>query len=89
MKRIVITALIVVFFVSLGWIAFIHVSYAYWMPGVPQPELGRTHEIIVNHGFRVYVTHDELQRADFVLHRVFWVAIASLAGLGIVKAYWK
>ena len=88
-RNTVIVLLAVVFLATVGWAIFIHLSYAHEMPPVPQPQLGRTHRIVVNHGYTVYVTEDELHRADFVLNRAFWFGMVSFAALGIVRVYWK
>ncbi len=87
--KVVIALLAIVFIASLLWTVFIHISYAYSMPHSPQPEIGRIYRITVNHGYVVYVTEDELHRADFALNEVFWIGMGCFAVLAILMVYWK
>lgn len=88
-RKIVIATLIVLFFGCVGSTIFIHVTYAYTKPSVPEPQSGRVRQMVVNHGTVVYVTDEEFQRADFVLNKVFWIGIVSFVGLAIVRVYWQ
>ncbi len=62
------------------WGAWVNVHYVSVMPRSPDVETGRVHEIVVEHGKLVYVTQQELDRANFVTGPVFWVGIGALAG---------
>ena len=72
-----------------SWVTYIHLNYAYTMPYSPQPQIGRVHRIVVNHGYVVYVTAEEFKRADFVLHQVFWIGFYCTLVLMILVVYWK
>jgi hypothetical protein len=88
LRKALISVLIIIFFLCMGWGVFIHLFYAYSMPRSPQPQLGRTYQMTVNHGYVVYVTEMEFRRADFALHELIWIGMACLVLIGIVKVYW-
>jgi hypothetical protein len=66
---------------------YIHISYDYQMPAVPQPGTGRIHSITVNHGDVRYVTQEEFARAHFVLDTLFWWEYPLFAALGVLVVY--
>jgi hypothetical protein len=87
-RKSLLSVLLAIFFLCIGWGVFIHLSYAYYMPHSPQPQFGRTYRMTVNHGYVVYVTEREYRRADFVFHDVFWIGMGCFVLVGMVKVYW-
>ena len=88
-RKTVLAGLMLLFIASLLSNVIIDLSYAYGMPSSPRPEIGRIHCITVNHGYVVYVTAHEMERANFVHDKVFYVMCLSLAAFLILKTYWK
>lgn len=89
LTRTLFALLAVVFMGAILWGVYIHLHYAYDMPNSPQPETGRVYRITVNHGFVVYVTKHDFERADFVLNKVFWVGMGCFVALACLKVYSK
>jgi hypothetical protein len=89
LKRIIIALLIIGVFASILSFAYIHMSYGASMPRTPQIESGRVYPLTVNHGTRVYVTQQELERANFVFHKVFLLGVCCVLALAFVKQYWN
>lgn len=88
-RKVVVGVLTMAFAASMLWAIFIHLSYDHKMPQAPQPDTGRVYRMTVNHGDVVYVTKGELDRAQFVLNKVFWVGMACFGVLIILKVRWK
>ena len=80
--------LAVIFFICLVSAVFIHLDYAYRMPRTPQPQVGRVYQFTANHG-DVYVTREELYRANFVLDRALWIGLACFVSLAFARVFWK
>jgi hypothetical protein len=89
LKQALLAILGILFCVAIFSTVYIHLSYGAKMPKDPQPEVGRTYQITVNHGTRVYVTKQELERAEFVFRTMPYVAIICFAAFGIIKFYFK
>ena len=65
-RKFIISVLTSLIFISIACPTYIDLTYSDRMPSSPQPEAGRTYRIVVNHGFVVYVTRDEFDRATFI-----------------------
>lgn len=48
------------------------------MPRTPQPDVGRIYPLTMNHGTHVFVSRSELNRADFILNKVFFVGVCGV-----------
>jgi hypothetical protein len=88
LRKALIVQLLVGVFSSVLAFAYIHMSYDASMPRTPQPENGRVYPLRVNHGTRVYVNQQELDRANFVFHDVFILGVLSVLALAIIRQYW-
>ena len=69
--------------------AYVHISYDYQMPASPQPETGRIYRITVNHGDVRYVNRKEIERADFVLHKLVLLELFLFAAAMILRVRYK
>jgi cell division protein YceG involved in septum cleavage len=92
-KRIIVVALVSIFFASLLIHVGIEISYASNKPQSPQPESGRVVRITINHGSVVYVSNEELERLHSVQTAAVCTMLASFIGIGILKLFrgeiWK
>lgn len=84
-KRIIVVALVSIFFISLFAHVGIELSYASNKSRSPQTETGRVFRITINHGSTVYVSQEELQRLHSVQTTAVCAMLASFVGIGILK----
>jgi len=59
------------------------------MPRTPEQQTGRIYEISVNHGTVVYVTKDELARAEFVLDKMMVAQFFVFMAIGYLRIRYK
>jgi hypothetical protein len=64
-RKVTITILVAAFFAFVGYLIYLDIYYAYYMPRSPDPVTGRVYSVTVNHGFVVYVTQQERARLFF------------------------
>jgi hypothetical protein len=90
LRHVIEIMLTAVFFTTVGLGVFIHIHYADTMPRSPQPEAGRINRMMVNHGYIVYVTDDELRRANDILNGwIHDVGTTSFFLLVAVELRWR
>jgi hypothetical protein len=87
-RKTLIVFLVVSVFSSILAFTYIHISYGTSMPRTPQPDAGRIYPLSVNHGTKVYVNRKELDRANFVVHKVFLFGLCSVLALALIRQYW-
>ena len=69
--------------------AYVDLTFSYTMPTSPQPDQGRIHRFVVNHGSVVYVNEKELRTAHLAFNEVFLIGIIGGGLAGVVQVYWK
>jgi len=88
-RRLLLIVFVVGFTGCLFWQVWLDVIYSTQMPKSPQPESGRIYEISVNHGTIVHIRREELARATFVFEKLLWIEFACLAGIGVLRVYYR
>lgn len=87
-KTLVIIAAIVFCF-AIVLLSYMHISYAYKMPKYPDPSVGRTHLLVVNHGARIYVTENEMLNMERVEFFSFCAVGVCFLSICILNGYYK
>src|ERR1700732_2076667 len=87
-RQTLIVLLVVCVLASIRIFTYIHLSYGASMPRTSEPDVGRIYPLRVNHGTLVYVSREELDRANFVFHTVFFLGACSVLALAFIKQYW-
>jgi hypothetical protein len=77
--RAVIVGLVVAFFATMGAYFYIQMQWSRAMPKQPDPVAGRTHELTLNHGYRVFVSERELRCEWFMTSIGLPLALAAFA----------
>jgi hypothetical protein len=70
---------VVVFFLCLARSMYIDTSFAARLPKAPVPSEGRTHELIVRHGVRVFASDQELRAFHTAKTAAIWSALIAVA----------
>jgi hypothetical protein len=55
------------------------------MPGDPEPGSGRIHEVVVNHGFRVFASERELAQKRILDSILFPAALVAFLAAGALN----
>ena len=61
---------------------YLHMQWSYAMPKAPDPSSGRIHPLVVNHGWRIFVTAGESRFFDVATYHLGIVAFAAF-GLAV------
>jgi hypothetical protein len=80
--RVLVVALLVASLAITATFIFVPIYWSAYMPPECDTVAGRTHEVVVNHGYHVYVSERELARKrilDFVLLPAALAAFAAAA----------
>ena len=61
-----------------GATLLVEVQWSIGMPADPEPGAGRVHEVVVNHGFRVFASERELAQRRILDSVLFPAALVAL-----------
>jgi hypothetical protein len=81
--------LVVGFFATIAAHWYLHIQWSRVMPKQPDSISGRTHEVTVNHGYRVFVTESELRRKTILARYGLPLALAGFAAAALLNQRYR
>jgi hypothetical protein len=88
-RKIILWILVTVTMACVLFPVYVDLTFSYMKPRSPQPDQGRIHRIVINHGSVVYVNEKELRIVNFAFNDIFLIGIIGVGLVGVVQVYWK
>jgi len=86
--RAAVAALLSIWLLVFALTIYLHMQWSYAMPKRPDPASGRTHRLVVNHGWVIFVTDGEARFFSLVTIQGFMLGTVGLfTAVGLRRKY--